>query len=882
MTGHELPLRHLESGGTVVTATRRQARVLRRVHDTAQRRAGRQVWRSADVLPLDAWLERCWGEIALSGDAPQLLTPAEAAWPWRREVRPQADATLLEERDLAAAGRSAWAALVTHCGRVDDLERLPLTRDQQAFRDWARSVEARLTHEGWLDPALLPAALAARAERLAPAMRVLFAGFDRPTALLESLVRALAAAGGDARFAPCPAVSGRAVAHAAEHPQAELEAILDWLAARLEAEPAALLGVVMPGIGSRRGSFERAFESALQPTLELPGGLERDRRFDLPGGPPLSSLGIVGDALACLEATGGTLEFDQASRLLRSPCLGAGEEAGARLRLDVALRRAGSFVLPVQVLARQARDAGCASVASALTATAALAAGPASRPPSDWAGAFGALLKAWGWPAPRALASDEFQAAERFREALAHLARMDRVAPVLTAAAARLELAELCAAPFQPERGDAQVLVLDGFEAPGLPLDGLWVGALTAAGWPRAPSPDPFLPLALQRRLELPGATAEACRDEALGITEAWCGTAPEVVFSWPERQDDAEAEPSRLLPAGLEPHARRPRPAGRAQLLLAAGGGEELREDPVPALDPARARGGARIVELQAQCPFRAFAQLRLGARELEEPGPGIDRRVRGNVLHAALEQAWRQLGGSEALHALDADERTALIRRSVAAAIGRELAIPVAPRLRALEVAWQEAAVAAMLDLDASRPPFEVTGLEAPLERQFAGVPLRLRVDRIDRTAAGLVVIDYKTGDPRVAQWRGARPDAPQLPLYAVLAGDEVAAVAFAAVRASGARYRAVGDAEAGLPGQVAAERFELTEDGEKGLAWPQLKSRWAAWLAALLEQYRAGDATVDPKQPQTCRLCHLGTLCRVDRRDAGEERKGGGANE
>ena len=52
--------------------------------------------------------------------------------------------------------------------------------------------------------------------------------------------------------------------------------------------------------------------------------------------------------------------------------------------------------------------------------------------------------------------------------------------------------------------------------------------------------------------------------------------------------------------------------------------------------------RRGARVLELQSACPFRAFGELRLGAEPHEEPDAGIDRRVRGIVLHRALERFW------------------------------------------------------------------------------------------------------------------------------------------------------------------------------------------------------------------------------------------------
>ena len=59
-----------------------------------------------------------------------------------------------------------------------------------------------------------------------------------------------------------------------------------------------------------------------------------------------------------------------------------------------------------------------------------------------------------------------------------------------------------------------------------------------------------------------------------------------------------------------------------------------------------------------------------------------------------------------------------------------------------------------------------------------------LDLKVDRIDRMPSGkYVVLDYKTSDNlNVEDWDGDRPDAPQLPLYAVKSGRDVEGVYYA----------------------------------------------------------------------------------------------------
>jgi hypothetical protein len=151
------------------------------------------------------------------------------------------------------------------------------------------------------------------------------------------------------------------------------------------------------------------------------------------------------------------------------------------------------------------------------------------------------------------------------------------------------------------------------------------------------------------------------------------------------------------------------------------------------------------------------------------------------------------------------------------------------------------------------------------------------------MDRVGDELIVIDYKTGRIKNSAWRGARMDAPQLPLYAVLHPDRPSGIAFAGVGAAGAKYVGVGREGDAIPGMKPAARFELTEARERGFGWPQVIAHWHAWLARLAEDFAAGRAEVDPKLgADTCRLCHLATLCRVEpagAADVGGEEGGDG---
>jgi RecB family exonuclease len=276
--------------------------------------------------------------------------------------------------------------------------------------------------------------------------------------------------------------------------------------------------------------------------------------------------------------------------------------------------------------------------------------------------------------------------------------------------------------------------------------------------------------------------------------------------------------------------------------------------------------RGGARILELQAACGFRAFAEQRLWATELEDVEPGMDARESGTVVHKALELFWAEVKTQDALLSMTEEERDGVLEWCIAEGLKRTEAVSATAwdaayvevqreRLRRLLGWW--------LELEMERPlAFEVRGSEKEFEDVRVG-PLRLsvRMDRVDVVEGGEVLIDYKTGNASPSDWLTERPDAPQLPLYAILSeAERLQGVAFGLVRAGegrGLKGYAVGD---GVLPKLTRIKDGLTLEGQV--------ERWRTVLEALAEEFARGDARVRPKRyPKTCERCGQRLLCRLD---------------
>jgi hypothetical protein len=162
--------------------------------------------------------------------------------------------------------------------------------------------------------------------------------------------------------------------------------------------------------------------------------------------------------------------------------------------------------------------------------------------------------------------------------------------------------------------------------------------------------------------------------------------------------------------------------------------------------------------------------------------------------------------------------------------------------------------------LEVERLREPFEVEHLEQGTEvARHAGLEFRVRLDRVDRLADGSrVLIDYKTGKA-VADWRGARPDNPQLPIYALLRPQALVAVAYGLVNAAECAFVA----ETDRPQVFKLRGRESTLEGMGSLA--ALIEVWSGRIESLAADFAAGRAAVAPTM-RACKSCSLQGLCRV----------------
>lgn len=868
----------------MVLPSRQRAYAVRLAHAAAELRAGARAWLTPDVLPLDGWLRR---EIARQGleqpRLPRLLTQAEEWWLWRQcTAEATSELPLLNRGALAEALRRASTLAFDFCIDASLWGALP-GEEAAVLLTVSRAVEARAREQG----AATVSSLLAQVPCLGTAGPVVFRGFLAPAPRLEALAAARAAHGHDSGrsdvLGAAPEVSPaspRVVS--AQDEDEELERIAQWCRDRLERDRQARLLVMVPGTAGRRERLAALIHQALDPRswLGLPGedGSERREPVVIEGGEPLSRRPAVAHALTSLGwLAGRAVDAEALAEWLQAPYW-RGMPAADRALLELWLgekrlhpARGGWQGGPGQLVSalRQAPatlQATAGELARRVMEGVAALAHPAASA-RVWAMRADAALDELGWPGDRSRDSGEQQTVVRFRELLDELGSLGPTVGQVTRESAVQWLTELAErTAFRPADEDPVVTISPQLIDPVVRYDAIWVAGLHAGSFPAPVQPDPFLPLQAQLAARVPQASARGRVAEAQALLAAWRAATPQLTLGSPARAEDLELVPSPLLAPWRQEAGR-----GRVRVWLPyeihREGLLETLEDPVGLPWPGgRALpSGTRSLELQNQCPFRAYAELRLAAsqRQMQELGAAPD--VRGQLLHAALQQLWGRLKDSAGLAAMDAGALGLLIEQCVAEA-ARPLQTPHRAAF-AREALRARRLIARLCELERQRPAFAVTATEIELACTLAGWPLTVRIDRVDELpGVGRAILDYKSGRRVAADWYGERPSHPQLLAYLAALGDDVRAVATVNLNAREVRFEGVASSASLLPAvkEVAAPPGTASEE-----AWRLRLHEWRACVERLAADFAAGQAAVDPR-PGACKLCHVMSVCRIADRD------------
>ena len=858
-----------------------------------------------------------------------LLSPLQELHLWQAVL--EQDETARQTLSFSGLAELAQQAFREMTGYGISLRQLrgDSSTDTQAFHAWSTALLSECRKLSCLPVAQLEAALANVLEsgKLKLPDDIALLGFDRTTPSQDLLIASLRARncrvhsvellGGDVAASPPSIVCARTL-------DEEIACAARWIRQELLARPSQRIGVLVPSSAEMRDKIDSTFRAILAPSTMDIRAPETALPYEFSLGAAMVRLQPIRTALTLLRWLLGPIGEDDVSWLLVHGRFSSGS-LDSRATLDRRFRErnfrlGGAISLTAfqQWMSRfgenfgsQKDSAGMGRTIHTLFATVRGNAVERTRSFAEWRELIEESLSAAEFHLLTPKTSEDYQLLQRWNAMLNDLSSLNAVAGPVRFSTALEKLEHMADNTlFALETRDAPVQVLGIPESAGLVFDAVWWMDAQASVWPPRGGVQPFIPWTLQRTARMP--YADPVDDDAFAqrVTQRTLNAAGKVVVSFALQQSDAAAASARIPDREilLSPLVRQALPttsivaaeefvshpartiAEKRMSLL-----ENIHEEPVVPFLAGDVRGGVRFLEFQSACPFRAFAELRLGTRPLQEPAAGLDAAAQGTVAHRVLQKFWEEVASQKALLQGTPEEHRAILHRHIQAEL-REFAAhasePWQATLLEIEAERIEDRLLLWLEQEKARPEFTVVQTEDTLEQtQLGGIGFQCRVDRIDATQHGQVLLDYKTGTVTANDCAGDRPDQPQLPAYAVLRGQRsadstpIAGIAFAGLHPRKIDFTVI----ASMPSVFTRTPEKKSERGRSeatSLSQEEMQIQLAAWkatLTRLADDFRSGRAVVDPKKArETCTYCAQALLCRVGEAEAVAAAFGGEGND
>ncbi len=726
-----------------LTPGRRLARSLRLRFAESAKSKGQMAFAANPVQTLSSWQQALWIDIGLEHSAKRLLTESQAAAVWRETIEAAVPAELVDALYDAFCLAQAWRLDANTLRQHASLE------EHKVLHRCVSRYQNKLAEANWLDPATLGEALADLTvpDGALPA-EIRLHGFIGVTPSQQYFFDWLNACGTRVQFIEAGRSAASPTASLYADPDSEAVGVGECIALWLQEDPAQKIGIVsLYAESDRRRHAERILE-ALDPSWHLSGN--RDL-IDVAVAPQLISYPLAASLARVIATLRGSMSFAELSPVLRDPLVVQSDSAAAA-RLERHIRDLPEQSWTIEELStlqkRLHPDARALHVVERLsTAVAELSEFSEHAPPSLWAGKIDQLLQRLYLDLAAPVSSDVWQLRQAIQGAINAVGELDGVCSSMSGSQALAHfLRQLRTTRYQPEAASGAIPMLGLLGVPGEAFDRLIVMGVDADRWPPRTQANPFIPFVLQRRLQMPGSDPNADSAFAKRLASTLRGSANKLHLT---RAESVNGLATRFAPTLAPDDQQTARLGTRPTLAQRSCRSIRVVSEPEPwvgTLMNRQARGGAQLIRLMRQNPFIAYCHYRLAAEPVAAPVIGLGPRLRGVALHRVAEILYGDASKEERLAGRD----------DIAAAIQLGF-MPFrrpddAPFTRLLQFEQDRAhrLFERLIALDADRDPFSIHALETDLSIVVGGLSLNLRVDRVDKTADGVWVIDYKTGAP------------------------------------------------------------------------------------------------------------------------------------
>ena len=859
-----------------------------------------------EIYPVDIWIRSQWQQMvpASEDESLQILEPVLEASVWQDLIQQsEFGANLVNKSSTARTVQEAWRLI--HIWKIgfDDIRKQNHFQksannldDLAAFLSWVESFEnfCQVKSVISLSPLVTRIIEKIVAGQIHIPEQIYLTGFQSPPPLYADLIDALAEKSDSLHHFKISAFTPNVINKPCLNSDDEVSQAAFWAKNVLTENPEAKIGIICQELKQHALSLQRVFNDVFSQDSIFFEPDAKSSAIHISLSRPLQETPLIESALGILKLNSTWIDTLSFCKLIRSPfLLNAEEDELAKSALEFSLRRKGELKIQLalvrEILGREGKAEYSEKISSALLELDSVRRKSPSRASCDqWSDVFEAQLEAMGWPGTRQLDHAEVAQLYSWSKALRLFKQTSHWHGAISLDLALVHLMQIVASfTVAPTHDSSAIQIITPTEADGLVFTHTWVMGLSEQHWPPASRPSPFIPLSLQKKARMPESDiALQTINARQQLQQFRDNCSDQIIYSYPCQDDDLALKPAAMLKAlagkisstDISDSGPLLHPLAIALMKVSTenkmqGSDLELFRDKnlIPLAQEENSHGGISLIANQADCPFKAFAIHRLDATQFPVPVIGLPANVLGSLLHEVMENFWKTMQNQQ--HLLDCSdmELETVVKKSVNQAIqnkARHYRYTMTERFIALETQRLSALLFSWLEEEKKRGVFRVLDSEARLQWKHADLVLNMRIDRMDETADGsLVVIDYKSGKSSEIKWLDERQSDPQLMLYMLaVEADQNQAVDglfIAQINVEESRYKGISKHDTIYP----KSQFSNKPNMPNETSWDSIREIWRESLASVANQYLQGFAAVDLKNVSaSCTWCHLGSLCRI----------------
>lgn len=778
----------------IVTASRRQARFLREQYQEQQIEQGKTAWESLNIMPWASFIEKCWSLIQQTTNKklPSRLSKEQSQYLWQKIVlNSKYTDTLLNAQQTVKQSFDAWRMMCQW--QINDFSFVHGDADQEAFAEWYFEYKKQLEKNHWLDSYQVANLVAEKIEKNQKAIGLLpeklaFYGFKQITPQQSAIIDIVSRNRECIRLTPEKRNVSKKI-YSTETQEQEFISAIRWAVRKLQQKSEKSIAILVPDLEQQSAKLQRIIQKELYPQ-EFVKGEQANYWHDISISDSLDKQPMIEVVLTWLKFFGSSLAKNELRSLLLTPYLYSSEEdywQATQLELDIRKSNKGFYSIQALEDLLFKREIKLSWFETLKTNV------DLSSENSSFVSFIKKLLislEELHFNGIQALSSHEFQLQKQFLEKTKESARLSKVAAAALSWSSALKVLKnyLSEQSFHQETPSAPIKVMGMLEALEIEYDAIWFVSATDKILPLKASLNPFLSKALQLKHSLPGSSHSRELEYAQTVLDSLL-VREEINFSYATHEGEQEQLLSPLLKLLSEQ-------VGVQSVELDSELPDFVNQWPVSQLEAYQdeqglelisdgyAAGGTGLLKAQAASPFDAYLRYRLGLYPFEQDDLGISFMERGNLFHKIMQVLWQHLKTQKALLAYSDDELIKLVDRTITTILNIESKHLYLLNQRGFfesEKARLQKLVMEALEFDKARVAFEVIATEAKRQIEVGGLKLNITIDRIDQLEDGsLIIIDYKTGVPRLIDLMNEPIGEPQLLLYAISEHKETSPVA------------------------------------------------------------------------------------------------------